>query len=135
MASLDNHRWGPGEPIPLIRDHSLAKHRMLGEYLKHYVATLVKNPRIDCLPITIVDGFAGGNRYVDQQGSPRPGSPSIILDAMQDAEAATKDGGRRKPSISTTITSLLRRIRALSSRSWRHSGIPFMRRRSMTTSS
>ena len=62
----EHHHWRIGEDPPLIRPHSLAKHRVLQAYLESYVATLTKNPRQDRLRLTLVDGFAGGGRYLDQ---------------------------------------------------------------------
>jgi three-Cys-motif partner protein len=67
----------------------------LEEYLKRYVAAVTRDPRVDKLTLTIVDGFAGGNIYTDEKtGEQRPGSPSIILDALNTARAVAQE--RRK---------------------------------------
>jgi three-Cys-motif partner protein len=87
------------EPPPPIRAHSLVKHRVLEEYLKRYVAAVTRDPRVDKLTLTIVDGFAGGNIYTDEKtGEQRPGSPSIILDALSAAKVAAQER-RKKPFV------------------------------------
>jgi three-Cys-motif partner protein len=95
--SHESHYWSRGCPPPVIRAHSIAKHRVLEEYLKLYVATLTKNFRIERLQVTIVDAFAGGNLYTDEiTRQLRPGSPSIVLRAMAEAESAVNEK-RTKP--------------------------------------
>ena len=66
--------------------HSREKHRLLEAYLTRYVATLTQNIKIDHLALTVVDGFAGGNVYIDETGQELPGSPSIIMRAIREAE-------------------------------------------------
>ncbi len=88
-----SHVWGRNGTPPTIRPHSLEKHKLLEAYLPRYVATLTQNIKIDHLALTLVDGFAGGNIYRDEvTGEIRPGSPSIIINAIRDAErlAASK---------------------------------------------
>jgi three-Cys-motif partner protein len=93
----EHHHWRIGENPPLIRPHSLAKHRVLQAYLESYVATLTKNPRQDRLRLTLVDGFAGGGRYLDQgTKEERSGSPLIMLAAMANA-AKLAQQSRSKP--------------------------------------
>jgi three-Cys-motif partner protein len=92
-----NHDWIIGKDPPLIRPHSLAKHRVLKEYLKRYVATLTINPRQDQFRLTLIDGFAGGGLYLDSHSKEqRPGSPLIMLEAMREAAEAAK-AAREKP--------------------------------------
>ena len=75
----ESHSWKLGSPPPKIRAHSLTKHRVLAEYVKRYIETLTKNPAMERLQLTLVDGFAGGNTYVDEvTGQLKPGSPSIL---------------------------------------------------------
>ncbi len=84
--SAESHSWKIGKDPPLIRPHSLAKHRVLKSYLERYVAVLTSNPRREQLRLTLVDGFAGGGIYLDNRSKEeRPGSPLIMLDAMQSA--------------------------------------------------
>lgn len=89
--SDDNHRWTVGSPPPIIRPHSLAKHRVIEGYLLRYVQTLTSNPRQPLLRLTIVDGFAGGGEYRDfSTNEIRPGSPLIALNTMRDVERSTQ---------------------------------------------
>ena len=78
-----DYEWDFAEPPP-IGPHSLAKHRILREYVEEYVRVLTSNPRIDRLVLNLVDGFAGGGLYVDHAAPTiiHPGSPQILLDAV-----------------------------------------------------
>ncbi|MDX2023276.1 MAG: three-Cys-motif partner protein TcmP [Deltaproteobacteria bacterium] len=88
--------WGSGS-IPEIAPHSLAKHRILRQYVETYIRVLTANPRIDRLRLALVDGFAGGGEYVGQGSTiVHPGSPQILLDATSAAEAAANTT-RTKP--------------------------------------
>ena len=82
-----SHSWIAAAKPPTIRAHSLEKHKLLEAYLTRYVATLTQNIKIDHLALTVIDGFAGGNIYTDSvTGQERPGSPSIIINAIRQAE-------------------------------------------------
>lgn len=84
--SRDHHDWQIGKKPPLIRPHSLAKHRVLKAYLERYVSILTANPRQEQFRLTLIDGFAGGGRYLDgRTKEERPGSPLIMLEAMKQA--------------------------------------------------
>lgn len=95
--SHEHHNWKLGNDPPLIRPHSLAKHRVLRSYLERYVSVLTSNPRQEQLRLTLIDGFAGGGRYLDSRTKEeRSGSPLIMLEAMElAAEEAQKI--RNKP--------------------------------------
>jgi three-Cys-motif partner protein len=89
--------WALGEPPPFIGSHSLAKHKILREYLVKYVTTVAANPRMDVLRLTLVDAFAGGGLYRRHGVSEyHHGSPLIMLEAVREA-AARLSVGRRKP--------------------------------------
>jgi len=92
-----DYEWDFARP-PTIGPHSLAKHRILREYVEEYVRVLTSNPRIDRLVLSVVDGFAGGGLYVDHSSPTtlQPGSPQILLDAVFRAEAAARSV-RTKP--------------------------------------
>jgi three-Cys-motif partner protein len=81
-----SHSWDRASKPPKIRAHSRGKHRLLEAYLARYVATLTQNVKIDHLALTVIDGFAGGNVYIDETGRELPGSPSIIMNAIREAE-------------------------------------------------
>ncbi len=76
-------RWSP----PVIGEHSLAKHRILREYVERYVQILMADPRRDLLKLTVVDGFAGGGIYQLATGGEHLGSPLILMDAVESAVA------------------------------------------------
>ncbi|MEW5904933.1 MAG: three-Cys-motif partner protein TcmP [Pseudomonadota bacterium] len=93
--SIRHYDWGDGPDV--IRQHSIAKHRILQSYLAAYFRTLVSSPNQDILRLTLVDGFAGGGLYYhnDTQELVK-GSPFIFLEATKEAEyLINKD--RRKP--------------------------------------
>jgi three-Cys-motif partner protein len=88
--------WSFDDP-PRIAPHTLAKHRILREYVQSYIRILTANPKIDRLLLNVVDGFAGGGTYVDPKtGLACPGSPAILLDAVRVAEVAA-NVSRAKP--------------------------------------
>lgn len=88
MGSSAHYQWRVGGPLPRLGRHSLAKHRVVDAYLQRYVEHLTRNPAQDRLRLTLVDGFAGGGKYLDQDGTERPGSPLIMLSAMERAQCA-----------------------------------------------
>lgn len=91
-----DYAWSVDDP-PEIAPHSLAKHRILREYVQEYVRVLTADPRSDRLRLNLIDGFAGGGIYVDPRtGLSQPGSPTIMLDAVRAAEAAA-NLSRAKP--------------------------------------
>src|SRR5262245_48031583 len=90
------YTWSIDDP-PEIAPHSLAKHRILREYVEEYVRVLTANPRTDKLRLNLVDGVAGGGIYVDPRtGLSQAGSPIVLLDAVRAAEAAA-NVSRAKP--------------------------------------
>src|SRR5262249_24918722 len=81
--------WEIGGVPPPIEAHSLAKHRILSEYVQRYIHVLTATPGQDTFRLTLVDGFAGGGEYTDAQTKLlSPGSPLILLDAVRAAEVA-----------------------------------------------
>lgn len=86
--SDDHHRWQLGAELPLIRAHSIAKHRVIERYLTRYVEVLTADPRIPEFCLTLVDGFAGGGLYRDWlTREQRYGSPLLMLKAMRESAA------------------------------------------------
>ena len=99
MMMHASHRWRFGDPPPVIRPHTLAKHRLYEAYLKSYVSTVTQNPKMEKLVLTVVDGLAGGNTYSHKEtGELQPGSPSIILDSLAVAKREAQER-RTKPFI------------------------------------
>lgn len=87
--------WEDGA-LPEIAPHSLAKHRILREYVQRYLRVLTAAPGMETFRLWLVDGFAGGGEYVDRSGNRTLGSPLILLDAVRDAELSI-NASRSKP--------------------------------------
>lgn len=80
------YRFGLGDQIPPIKQHSLAKHEVLRSYLLNYFRTLVAQGQ-DVMRLTLVDGFAGGGVYKHEAtGEIVLGSPFVFLKAVEEAE-------------------------------------------------
>ena len=90
--------WAGGN-VPIIGEHSLAKHRILREYVQRYIEILTQNPRIDRLRLTLVDAFAGGGIY-QRSGHDMPhlGSPAILIQATAAAQERVNTN-RQKPVV------------------------------------
>lgn len=92
----DLYRWVIGEAPPVLGEHSLAKHRILKEYLEKYVAILTHSGRAEQLTLSLVDGFSGGGRYLHSSTGERiAGSPLLMLDAMAVAEVRANERRRK----------------------------------------
>lgn len=81
------YQWEIGKTLPLLDEHSQTKHQLVSDYLKRYVEVVMSNAGIPKISLSIVDGFAGGGRYLnvlDQE--PVDGSPFLILKAIKEAE-------------------------------------------------
>ncbi len=90
-----NFQWKCGQDLPLIKPHTERKLEVIERYLDVYFETVAKDPRIDTLRISIVDGFCGGGTY--QHGSDVVfGSPLVLLRAVQSAQIKL-NVGRQKP--------------------------------------
>lgn len=84
----DKWTWAIGEAPPPIQAHSQIKHLVIKDYLSRYIRVLMANPLVPRLPLTLVDGFAGGGLYQDANHQLVPGSPLLLLDTVRTAEAA-----------------------------------------------
>ncbi len=80
-----NFTWTPGSNFPNIEAHSSRKLEVIKRYLDVYFDTVVRNPAIDRLNITLVDGFCGGGKYQNGQHF-EFGSPLILLKAVEAAK-------------------------------------------------
>lgn len=95
---MSHYDWVWGSPPPQLKRHSEVKHALLRNYLIQYFLTLVSLPQQDKIQLTIVDGFCGGGLYIDEAGQEVPGSPIVILEAIQEAAALVNlRQERRKP--------------------------------------
>ena len=90
------YEWpAPGGTPPNLDEHSAAKHAVIRTYLGRYLDILTSNKRQDGLNLSLIDGFAGGGRYL-YRGAPAPGSPIILLEEIGKARVRVAEG-RRKP--------------------------------------
>lgn len=93
--TLKQYNWKNGPDF--IQQHSVAKHRILRAYLAAYYQTLVTSPSREVLKLTLVDGFAGGGKYIHADSrEAHDGSPLIFLNATKEAEYLINQD-RRKP--------------------------------------
>ncbi|WP_422059575.1 three-Cys-motif partner protein TcmP [Sphingopyxis sp.] len=81
-----HYGWELGKELPKLGAHSLAKHQVFEQYTERYIEILSPNPAKTELNLSIVDGFCGGGAY-DLNGETVPGSPMLLLGAVQRAEA------------------------------------------------
>jgi three-Cys-motif partner protein len=72
-----SYSWREGA---VLDEHSRRKHKILREYLVRYLQTRCQLLHQSLFRFAVVDGFAGGGRYLD--GS--PGSPIVILEAIRE---------------------------------------------------
>lgn len=91
--------WSWGGPLPILERHSEVKHALLRDYLIDYFLTLVARPEQDQIKLTIVDGFCGGGLYVREDGEVMPGSPLVILQAINEAKARVMHEFQRQKDI------------------------------------
>lgn len=93
--------WSLNGPLPILEDHSAAKHEVLQAYLVNYLRILALNPNSEGVRVTLVDGFAGGGQYQTLAGRVVGGSPLVLLSAIQQARALIpidrQQRGIRKP--------------------------------------
>jgi len=87
MSSNNNQKytWVKGQLPPKIDSHSIIKHRIVNDYLRNYIKTLMAQPQIPRLKMTIIDGFAGGGHYLSDGDRYLEGSPLIMMKAIKDA--------------------------------------------------
>ena len=72
-------KWHPDAPPPTIEAHSKAKLDVLRRYLRAYYDRLNVNPKSDVFKLDLVDGFAGGGTFLDQNII-LSGTPLIMLE-------------------------------------------------------
>lgn len=95
---MPHYDWVWGSTPPLLKRHSEVKHALLRNYLIKYFLTLFSRLQREQLKMTVVDGFCGGGLYLNEDGQEMPGSPLVILQAIEEARylVMTRQE-RRKP--------------------------------------
>lgn len=94
-----HYEWSWGGSLPELLRHSEVKHSLLRDYLVDYFLTLVSTPAQEKIQLTVVDGFCGGGRYVNEAGREVPGSPIVILQAIDEAKARVMHEQQRRKDI------------------------------------
>lgn len=82
----DKYVWHPSSTdYPKIDVHSIRKHEVLKEYLRIYVEIVGGYPYSSMLRLNLVDGFAGGGKYITSSGEIHDGSPLLMIDTIETA--------------------------------------------------
>jgi three-Cys-motif partner protein len=89
MSGAKPYDWRVGEPMPILGEHSVAKHEIFEQYLGIYIERVTRTRSQTMLNLTIVDGFCGGGLYRRGIGEAE-GSPLRLLRAVEEADAALK---------------------------------------------
>ncbi|MBA4344480.1 MAG: hypothetical protein C0423_20260 [Methylibium sp.] len=100
---VNHYEWSWGGPLPELLRHSEVKHSLLRDYLVDYFLTLVASPRQDKIQLTVVDGFCGGGRYISEAGLEMPGSPIVILKAIEAAKTRVMVEQQRRKDITFDV--------------------------------
>lgn len=91
-SSFDWDKWESGN-LPELGPHSVAKLRVLQDYVEDYINILCSDSfGQDLFKITLVDGFSGGGIYKGDAS----GSPFTLIRAVEAAEARLNSDGRKK---------------------------------------
>ena len=89
----DKYDWLVGHAPPTLDQHSAVKHSIVRSYITRYIETLMSQPGIPKLALSLVDGFAGGGEYLDEQGGGSvDGTPVVMLQAVHEARAKINVG-------------------------------------------
>jgi three-Cys-motif partner protein len=75
------YTWADGA---ILEEHSRRKHKILREYFYEYLTVRCRVPQQTKFRLAVVDGFAGGGRYVCGAA----GSPLIFIEELKRAIAA-----------------------------------------------
>ncbi|MBR8155049.1 three-Cys-motif partner protein TcmP [Burkholderia cenocepacia] len=97
----DKYFWQVGHPPPLLDQHSAVKHAIVEEYVQQYIETLMSLPTMPKLTLTLVDGFAGGGEYLNEQAKSVDGTPLLMMRGTHLARAALNVGRRTLREVDT----------------------------------
>lgn len=84
---MAKYYWRIGHPPPVLDRHSATKHKIVEEYVRRYILTLMAQATIPTLQLTLVDGFSGGGSYLTEEGGVTDGSPLLMMRAVREARA------------------------------------------------
>ena len=77
--------WHPNEAPPRIKAHSKAKLNVLRSYLRAYFDRLNVNPQREGFKLDLIDGFAGGGTFLDED-TVLSGTPLVMLEEAAEAK-------------------------------------------------
>jgi three-Cys-motif partner protein len=86
MKKKNGFEWVVGSNPPPLYSHSAAKLKLIEHYLAKYFEAVVRDPRADKIQISFVDGFCGGGAFLADGGVLTPGTPLVMLQAVERAE-------------------------------------------------
>jgi three-Cys-motif partner protein len=91
-----HYKWDFHSPSE-IKQHSLAKHKIITSYLSKYIETLTASRFQDELRLTLVDGFSGGGIYSHTDTKEIIyGSPLIMLDTVKETDFLINQNRKKK---------------------------------------
>lgn len=91
VPKKNGYDWSDISCPPNIDPHSVVKHEIICAYLKRYIGVLTQDPRVDTLRLNLIDGFAGGGRYLcTKSKNIIPGSPIRLMQTVIEEEAKIK---------------------------------------------
>lgn len=88
MPKKDGYGWDDPLNPPPIEKHSKTKHEVIKSYIKRYIEILTAMPQKDLLRLYIIDGFAGGGFYKDEDNDNKlvVGSPILLYETIRKME-------------------------------------------------
>lgn len=87
MAGKREYDWSDYYNPPVLKPHTAVKHDIIREYLIRYFQVFSTFPGKSVQRINLIDGFAGGGMYRDPfSDSLKPGSPFVLMEAVQEAQ-------------------------------------------------
>lgn len=87
MSIDEKYFWRIGCPPPKLDRHSEVKHKIVEDYVRRYILTLMSQATIPALHLSLVDGFSGGGCYLHESGGLADGSPVLMMRAVHEARA------------------------------------------------
>lgn len=86
MAIKTKYSWQIGSPLPTLDRHSEVKHKIVQDYIRRYIQTVMLPAHIPKLQLSLIDGFSGGGCYASEDGTRIVnGSPLLMMEAVKEA--------------------------------------------------
>jgi three-Cys-motif partner protein len=97
----DKYFWQVGHHPPILDQHSAVKHSIVEQYVQQYIETLMSLPTMPKLTLTLVDGFAGGGEYLNEEVKSVDGTPLLMMRGAYMARANLNVGRRALREVDT----------------------------------